>query len=339
MEFICFAHPERLLLLWLLVPLSVALGLGFRRKFSARGLLADGKLAGRLLGEWKSRKEAAIGVMQFLAAGLLLIAWCGPQLCSGEKLVRRDALDVVYILDVSNSMLARDISPDRLGRAKEEIVRTSRGIDRERSGLVAFAGSAVIQCPLTTDQQAFETMLSIASPDLIEAQGTDISAAFEVAQKMFSGSTTEANVKAGGVVVLVSDGEVHEKGFSAADLKLKEKDVRLIVVGVGEEEPVTIPFKGDDAMQDSLKRDRAGSPVLTSFRPEVLVMLAEDAGGIFLHSRESRFVSEEVLNTIKTIDRGKQWITEPRYREEIFHYFVLSSVLLLLGAGVLNSKQ
>ena len=338
MEFICFAHPERLLLLWLLVPLARVLGRGFRRKFIARGALADGKLAGRLLGEWESGKEAVIRVMQFLAAGLLLIAWCGPQLCSGEKLVRRDALDVVYLLDVSNSMLARDISPDRLERAREEILRISRGIDRERSGLVAFAGSAVAQCPLTTDQQAFETMLSLASPDLMEEQGTDMSAALDVAQEMFSASRRNERQEGTGVVVLVSDGEAHEGRVDVAARKLKDNDMRLIVVGVGEEEAVTIPFKSDDAVQDSLKRDAEGSPVLTSFRPEVLFNLAERAEGIFLYSRESGFVSAKVLESLETIERGSQWIREPRYREEIYHYFVLASVLLLLGAGVLSSR-
>jgi len=339
MENICFAHPERFFLLLLLFPLAGVLGWGLRRKFHARKKLVDDKLSEHLLGGWEGGREIAVRMMHFLATGCVVIALCGPQLCSGEKMVRRDALDMVYLLDVSNSMLARDISPDRLERAREEIVRISRGIERGRKGLVAFAGSGVVQCPLTTDQQAFETMLSIALPDLIEAQGTDISAAFKVAQKMFSGSTTEANVKAGGVVVLVSDGEVHEKGFSAAVRKLKEKDVRLIVIGVGEEEPVTIPLGGDFSLQDPVKRDAQGEAVLTSFRPDLLVKLAEDAGGIFLHSRESGFVSEEALTTIATIDRGKQWITEPRHREDLFHYFVLLSVSLLLGAGVLQAKQ
>ncbi|MBL6957234.1 MAG: VWA domain-containing protein [Chlorobium phaeobacteroides] len=339
MENICFAHPERLFLLLLLFPLAGVLGWGLWRKFQARKKLVDDNLSEHLLGGWERGREIAVRMMQFLSTGLLLIALCGPQLCSGEKMVRRDALDMVYLLDVSNSMLARDISPDRLERAREEIVRISRGIERGRRGLVAFAGSGVVQCPLTTDQQAFETMLGIASPDLIEAQGTDISAAMDVAQKMFSGSKTEEKVKAGGVAVLVSDGEAHEKGFSAAARKLKEKDVRLIVVGVGEEEPVVIPLQNGERKTGAVKLDAAGRPVLTSFRPDLLVKLAEDAGGIFLHSRESGFVSDEALNTIETIDRGKQWITEPRYREEIFHYFVLASVLFLLGAGVLNSKQ
>ena len=339
MENICFAHPERLFLLLLLLPLAGVLGWGLRRKFQARKKLADDNLSEHLLGGGERGREIAVRMMQFLSTGLLLIALCGPQLCSGEKMVRRDALDMVYLLDVSNSMLARDISPDRLERAREEILRISRGVERGRRGLVAFAGSGVVQCPLTTDQQAFETMLGIASPDLIEAQGTDISAAMDVAQKMFSGSKTEEKVKAGGVAVLVSDGEAHEKGFSAAARKLKEQDVRLIVVGVGEEEPVTIPVAGDLSLQDRVKRDAGGEAVLTAFRPDLLVTLAEDAGGIFLHSRESGFVSDEALKTIDTIDRGKQWITEPRHREDLFHYFVLLSVSLLLGAGVLQAKQ
>lgn len=338
MEIICFAYPERLSALWALLPLSAFLGWGVWWKSRARRRLADDSLAVRLLGRWELRKEIVIRTMQLLSACLLFIAWCGPQLCSGEKLLRRQALDVVYVLDVSNSMLARDVEPDRLGRAKEEMLVISRDIDRGRRGLVAFAGSAVVQCPLTTDRQAFETMLSVTSPDLVEKQGTRIGAALDIASRMLSVPDRATRGAALRIIIIFSDGENHEGNAAGKARKLKEKGIQLVVVGVGAEEPVAVPLQNDEGGTDAVKLDAAGNPVLTSFNRELLAELAGNAGGAFLHSRETESVAGRVLEMLESKEAGTQWVREPRYREEIYHYFVLVSVLLLLGAGVLGSR-
>ena len=338
MEIICFAYPQRLSLLLLLLPLAGVLVWGMWRKVKARKLLADDELACNLLGGWNAGGEVAICLMQWVAAGFLLVAWSGPQLCSGERLVKRDGIDIVYVLDVSNSMLARDGTPDRLGKAKQEMLRISRGIDRGRSGLVAFAGSAVVQCPLTNDRQAFETMLSIAFPDLVEEQGTNVSEALGVASKLLSVRSGSERAAGARIVLLVSDGEDHGEVFSGGIRKLKENDVQLVVIGVGGEEPVPIPFQDKAGDSGSFKRDAAGRPVLTSFRPALLKRLADEAGGTFLYGSEAEQVSDRVLETLGAIETDKHWVREPRYREEIYQYFVLISVVLLLGAGGLSAK-
>ncbi len=339
MENICFAYPERLSLLLLLLPLAGVLGWGVWRKFRARKRLADDSLAVCLLGRWDLRKEIVFRVMQSLAAGLLLIACCGPQLCSGEKFVRRAAIDIVYVLDVSNSMLARDVAPDRLGRAKREILAINRGLDRGRSGLVAFAGSAIVLCPLTADRQAFETMLHISSPDLAGEQGTNVPKALDMANRILSVSNSAERVPGARIVVLVSDGENHGQGFSGEARKLRDEGVQLIVVGVGKEEPVPIPLGNGESEPDAVKLDAEGTPVLTAFRPETLRRLAEKAGGTFLRSRESGPVSGRVPEVLELDEADTQWVREPRYREEIFHYFVLASVLLLLAAGFVENSE
>ena len=334
MDIICFAYPERLTVLLLLLPLAGVLAWGMWRKIRARRRLADEKLAESLFGGWSVRGEVSVRMAQFFAAGFLLIAWCGPQLCSGERPVRREALDVVYVLDVSNSMLARDIAPDRLRRAKQEMLKISRGFDRGRKGLVAFAGSAVVQCPLTADQQAFEMMLNVASPDLVEVQGTNLSEVLDLAGRMFSARNRAGSAAGVRIVVLVSDGENHGKGFSGEARRLKEKDIQLIVIGVGKQEPAVIPFQDTG----SVKRDAEGNPVLTSFRPELLGQLAEDAGGVFLHSNGTELLTDRVLEHFGKMETGRQWVREPRYREDIYQYFVLLYVVMLLGAGFLSVK-
>lgn len=338
MEILCFAYPERLSVLFLLLPLAGVLGWGMWRKFHARKLLADDRLAIGLLGRWKFRKEIAIQTLQFFAAGLLFIAWCGPRLCSGEKLVRREAFDIVYVLDVSNSMLARDVTPDRLERARQEVLSISREIERGRRGLVAFGGSSVVLCPLTTDRQAFETMLNIVSPDLIEYQGTNVGEALDMASRMLSARSRAEGLASVRTVVLVSDGENHGKKFSGEARRLREKDIQLIVIGVGMEVPTVIPLQNDSGESDSIRRDAERNPVLTSFRPELLGTAAEKAEGMFLHSSQTELVSGRVLEMLKLKEADTQWLRESRYREKIYHYFLLASVVFLLGAGVLSSK-
>ncbi|UZJ37873.1 VWA domain-containing protein [Prosthecochloris sp. SCSIO W1103] len=339
MEIFCFAYPERLFLLSLLVPLAGVLVWGMWRKARARKLLADRKLSESLLGKWSPYREIVIRVMQFFATGFLLVAWCGPQLCTGDKLVRREAVDVVYVLDVSNSMLARDEVPDRLGKAKQEMLVISRGIDRGRRALVAFAGSAVVQCPLTADQRAFEAMLAIASPGLVEEQGTNLEAALDIAGRVLTGRGNSRNAAGLRIVVIASDGENHDKTFTGTVRRLSEMGIQLFVVGVGTPDPVPIPLQDDEGLSGSVRRDAEGSPVLTSFRPEVLSKLVEEAGGIFLHSRENEPVSGRVQEALGAVKNKMQWMREPRYREEVYHYFVLVSVLLLLGAGVVASRS
>lgn len=337
METLCFAYPERLSWLWALLPLSAVLGWGVWRKSRARRRLADDSLVLNLLGRWDLRKEIVIRTMQLLSACLLFIAWCGPQLCSGEKLLRRQSLDVIYVLDVSNSMLARDLEPDRLGRAKEEMLVISRNIDRGRRGLVAFAGSAVVQCPLTTDSQAFETMLSVTSPELVEKQGTSVKDALDIASRMLSGHDRRKLESALRVIVLFSDGEDHEGDVAGKIRKLKEKGIQLVVVGVGAEEPVVIPLQRGERRTDAVKLDAAGRPVLTSLNRKLLAELAGNAGGAFFLSRETEPAAGRVLEMLEAKEAGTEWVREPRYREEIYHYFVLVSVVLLLGAGLLRA--
>lgn len=338
METLCFAYPERLFWLWALLPLSAVLGWGVWRKSRARKRLADDALAMNLLGRWDLRKEIVIRTIQLLSVCLLFIAWCGPQLCSGEKLLRRQALDVIYVLDVSNSMLARDVEPDRLGRAKEEMLVINRNIDRGRRGLVAFAGSAVVQCPLTTDRQAFETMLSVTSPELVEKQGTRVGAALDIASRMLSVPDRKRLEAALRIIVLFSDGENHEGDVAVEARKLKDKGIQLVVVGVGAEEQVVIPLQNGERSTDAVKLDAEGSPVLTSFNRELLAELAGNAGGAFFLSRESEPVAARVLEMLELQEAGKQWVREPRYREDVYHYFVLVSVVLLLGAGLLGVR-
>ncbi len=320
----CFEFPERLVAFWLLLPLAGVMAYGVWKQLSARRRLADVSLTEGLLGKWSVRREAGLRALQFAAFSLLLAAWCGPRLCSGERPVRRDALDVAYVLDVSNSMLARDVSPDRLARAKRVISRIDAGYGRGRRSLVAFAGSAVLQCPLTYDRQAFDAMLDAAVPALLEAQGTDLRQALETALRALGGGSKGAK-RGAQAVVLVTDGENHAGGGPSFGRMLGARGVRLAIIGIGREAPVAIPAAGGDVMADA-----SGEPVRTSFEPGELSAVAENAGGIFLHGAKGGDTAERVVDYLERIDAGERWTSEPLYGTRLYPYFVLLAVALLL---------
>ena len=322
----CFEFPERVVVFWLLLPLAGVMAYGVWKKLGARRRLADASLAEGLLGRWGVRREVGLKALQFTAFALLLTAWCGPRVCSGERPVRRDALDIAYVLDVSNSMLARDVSPDRLARAKREISRIDAGYGRGRRSLVAFAGSAVLQCPLTYDRQAFDTMLDVVAPALLEAQGTDLRQALEAALRALDGGSpgTRRGAKA---VVLVTDGEDHAGGGPSFGRVLGARGVRLAIIGIGREAPAVIPAAGDNVMTDAF-----GEPVRTSFKPGDLSAVAENAGGIFLYGTEEEDAAERVVDYLERIDAGERWVNEPLYGVRLYRYFVLFAAVLLLAS-------
>ena len=322
----CFEFPERLVAFWLLLPLAGVMTYGVWKQLGARRLLADASLAEGLLGRWSVRREAGLRALQFAAFALLLAAWCGPRLCSGERPVRRDALDVAYVLDVSNSMLAADVSPDRLARAKRVISRIDAGYGSGRRSLVAFAGSAVLQCPLTYDRQAFDAMLDAAAPALLEAQGTDLRRALETALRALDGGSPGAE-RGAQAVVLVTDGEDHAGGGSSFGRALGARGVRLAVIGIGGEAPAAIPAVGGGVMTDA-----SGEPVRTSFKPRELSAVAENAGGIFLHGAEVEDAAERVVDYLERIDAGERWASEPLYGMRLYPYFVLFAAALLFAS-------
>lgn len=338
MDIFCFAYPERLVLLWLVLPVGATLAYGIRRKHRARKKLADDELAEALLGRWTYSREAIVLLMQLFSFAFLVVASCGPLLCSGEKLVRRESLDMVFVLDVSNSMRARDVSPDRLYRARDELMRINRQHKRGRKGLVVFAGSAAVLCPLTTDSQAVATMLRSSSWDLAEAQGTDAKKALDMANRLLTAGSGAGSFPGIRLVVLATDGETHGRSLSGEARRMKEDETMLIVIGVGSPEPSVIPL-GDTGDMDSVMTDNEGKKVLTVFSPERLGTLARDAGGVFFHSYEEERVSDEVLDLLETLETENMWVREPRYREDIYHYAVLLSIFLFLGAWIAERSK
>lgn len=326
----CFARPENIGYLLLLIPLAVVLGYGFMRQFQAREALVGSVVNEDMMRGVSMRVIVLKKVLLFCGIALLLFAMAGPRLCSGSRPVLRKGADIVFVLDISRSMRARDVLPDRLGQAKQEIASISHAITGGRRAILLFAASPLVQCPLTTDQGAFDALLGMASPDLIEEQGTSFRSAVELAGRLLEPESERrmaSGVKGEKIVVLLSDGEDHAGEVRSAVQQLKKAGIHLFVIGVGMTRPAVIPLT---EAGDEIKRDASGKVVMSRFRPEALQGLARDAEGFYFRSMAERPVYREVSDRINRIAAASRWVMEPGEREPLYPYFLAAGFVFLL---------
>lgn len=334
-----FAWPENIGYLLLLIPLVVLLGYGVIRQLQAREAVASPLMADTMMPGSRLWVLILKKVMLFCGIALLLFSLSGPRLCSGGRPVLRKGADIVFLLDISRSMRARDVLPDRLGQAKQEILSISRAVKGGRRAILLFASAPLVQCPLTTDQEAFEALLGMAAPDLIEEQGTVFRPALELSGKLLKAemeNLPESGIKGEKIVVLLSDGEDHAGDFQAEAKRMKTDGIHLFVVGVGMSSPVVIPLDGA-----GIKMDERGKAVTTSFRGETLQKLAHEAGGLYFRSQGDQSVNNEISNRINRIAAASRWVMEPVERVPLAQYFLSAGLFFLLvetmtGRGARN---
>jgi Ca-activated chloride channel family protein len=326
----CFARPEYLIFLWLIIPVIALSAFGVRRKLNARKKI-DGAGASSILPRLDLPWIIVRRVIFTAGVGLLLLAMAGPELCSGQKPLRRKGVDVVFMLDVSNSMLARDIAPDRLSRARLELLQISRSLGEGRRALLLFAGAPVVQCPLTSDQDDFEILLDMASPDLIGPQGTDYRRAFETALRLSGSSGASSGSET--VLVLASDGEDHGQDLGDIAGVLRSQGVHLHAIGVGTGEAVPIPMPG------GVKRDKRGEIVMTRFRPDEFGAIVQESGGRFYHSRPDAPVHDSVSSDIAAEAAVARWIMVPGQRRPVHRECILASIVLCLAGTSMSDVR
>ena len=332
----CFTWPENTVYLLLLIPLAVFLGYGVMRAFQVREALVEPAMAEAIMPRLRLGMVLLKKGLLFSAIALLLVALTGPRFCGGGRPVPRKGADLVFMLDISRSMMARDVLPDRLGQAKQEISSISHAVRGGRRAILLFAGAPLVQCPLTTDKDAFDALLGMASPDLIEEQGTSFRTALQLALNLLeplSENRLSPGLKGEKILVLVSDGEDHAGELQAATQQLKKAGVHLFVIGVGMRQPVVIPIGSG-----GIKRDEHGQVVMSSFKPETLQELARDAGGFYYRSMAEHTAFMEVSERINRMEAASRWMMEPAGHDASLTSYVLAAALFLLLSETMLGK-
>ena len=271
-------HPSYLALLAAVAALAGLFAWAAYRRRRTFGRLGTVPLIRRLAGGVSARRRRYKAALVVLGVSLLALALAGPRYGTQVREVEREGADLIIALDVSQSMLAEDVAPSRLERAKREIGTLLGELRGDRVGLVIFAGDAFLQCPLTSDYSAVRLFLDVASPALMPSQGTDFSAALRVAREAFETPLSEDD--AGDrtrALLFVSDGENHVSGIEALVEEAREAGIHLFAAGVGETTGAPIPVY-DDGRRVGFKEDRSGRVVTTRLEEEALRALGGTDG-------------------------------------------------------------
>lgn len=325
--------------LWTIIaaPVAVALFLfaAFRRRqladvFGTRSVVA--KLATAI----SRRRRRWKGAMTAVGILLLALALAGPRFGTQLREVTREGIDLVIALDVSMSMMAEDVAPNRLERARNEIKKLLDNLHGDRVSIVIFAGDAFIQCPLTTDYSAVRLFLDVADPSLIPTPGTDFGAALRMARKAFKTSTeTEFDVRTR-AILFVSDGENHVAELETIVDEAREANLVLFAAGVGETEGAPIPIYANGRRVD-YKKDRQGQIVTTRLEEEVLQNLAQD-GSYFRIARTSSSLPQ-LTAALDRLDKTAFGQDEFEEYEERFQWPLLLGLILLLAERVVPDRR
>ena len=310
--------------LWALALVPLLLALFWRSERRRRRLLerfGESRLLRRL-----SPRSGATGrrwrvALLLASATLLVLALARPQFGTRVETVRREGRDLVVALDVSRSMYAEDVEPSRLERAKIEIGRIVQRLDGDRVGLVAFAGDAFVQSPLTTDYGAAMMFLGAMDPEMMSAQGTDLARAIEIAVEALAETPEESRA-----IVIVTDGEDHEGGLAEALAGAGAADVTIHAVGVGSPEGVPLPSGGGEGGR--FLRDAGGKVVTSRLNENALRDIALQTGGEY-HRIGSAGGLEALVERIAGGGRELESREVTEYEEQ--YQIFLGAALLLLA--------
>lgn len=321
-----FEHPH---ILWLASAIPVAILLYFfylrwrRKKLMA---FAEPHVLEKIrLGAGSSRRHIKF-ILQVVAFSALVVAVAMPQVVTLTAKKTISGGDVVICLDISNSMLAEDIRPNRLIRARQSIANLLRQLDEEQIGLVVFAGEAFIQVPLTTDKTAAIMLLNTISTSDISNQGTVISDAISLATRSFGPSTGRAADK---TIILITDGEDHE-GSVIEEAKLAAaQGIRIYTLGVGNPNGAPIPVYKDGVLT-GYKKDREGNTVISSMNPKLLADIADVSGGKFFLSSNLNVAMQRIKSEIRSQGSGERLIITGENAEHQYAWFAGFALVLLV---------
>lgn len=326
-----FEEPQYLYLL-LLLPLLVLLFLysNYRRR-KALQLYGDPALLAQLMPD-VSRYRPDVKFWLLLAAvGLFALLLARPQFGSKLETVKRQGVEVMIALDISNSMLAQDVQPNRLEKAKRLVAQLVDKMENDKVGMIVFAGDAFTQLPITNDYISAKMFLETIDPSLISKQGTAIGAALSLATRSF---TPQEGV--GRAVILITDGENHEGGATEAATAAAEKGIQIHVLGVGLPEGSPIPIAGTN----DFRRDKEGNVVVTRLNEQMCQEVARQGKGIYVRVDNSnaaqKAISKEIDKMAKA-DVETQIYTEFNEQFQAVAWLVL--LLLVVESLLLNRKN
>ena len=321
MQLFRFANPDFLYLLLLLPVLILLFILNSIRKRNALRRVGEANLVKRLIPEMSGIRPVFKFLLQLVAVAFGILMLARPQFGSKIEDVKKQGVEVIIALDVSNSMLAEDIQPDRLTRAKQAISRLVDNLDNDKIGLIVFAGDAYIQIPVTTDYISAKMFLSSITPDIVPKQGTAIGAAISLGIRSFTPGDGKSKA-----LIIITDGENHEDDPVKEAGEATKAGIIIHTIGIGSTEGVPIPIMRN-GRKDFLK-DNKGNTVITRIDEAILKKIALATDGNYVRASNSNIGLDEIFADIKKMK--KQDLQSTQYTEYNDQYQIFAAIMLII---------
>ena len=324
-----FANPHILYLL-LVIPVMIAVLILVaylrRRNLAKFGNLELVKSLMPEVSQWRIKTKS---VLFLLAVTAVIFAAARPQFGSKLREYKSTGIEMMLVVDVSNSMLAEDFAPNRLDRTRYAIDKLFASMSQDRVGMVVFAGEAKVQLPITSDYRMARSFTKRLSPELVQVQGTEIGQALTLATLSFSN-----NRDAGRVIVLITDGESHDSSALDAAKRAAEQGVKIFAVGIGTPDGAPVKVNGE------WLKDEKDEMVVSRLNEELLQQITAATGGGYIRATNAAFGLEEIVGEIEKIEQGElTTLSFEEYNEQFQWILAIAAILLLLESLLLSRRN
>jgi len=329
-----YEHIEYLNFLFGIPVLIVAMLLYSRWKKNALALFGDNRLVKELMHSFSKKRTQIKNILTILIFILLVIGIANPQVGAKMEEVKREGVDLMIAIDLSNSMMAEDIKPNRLERAKLAISRLIDKLEGDRIGLIVFAGEAYVQLPITTDYSAAKLFLSTVNTNIVPTQGTEIAKAIDLSVQSFDMENVQNKA-----IIIITDGESHDEKAIESTEKANELGIFIHTLGMGLSKGGPIPIYNKYGNRTGYRKDREGNTIVSKLNENLLRQIANAGEGTYVRANNSKAGLSTLFAEINKMEKkeiGTMVFTEYKDR---FQLFISLALLLLLTDLILLGRR
>ena len=269
-------------------------------------------------------KSALKAIVLSLVFVCIAIALVNPKIGTKLETVRSQGVDIVFAVDVSKSMLAEDMAPNRLEKAKQLVIQIVNNLVSDRVGIIAYAGKAFPQLPITTDYSAAKMFLQSMNTDMLSSQGTAINEAIKLAMTYY-----DDEEQTNRILIIISDGEDHSEIAIEAAEEAANQGIRIFTIGVGDVKGGPIPIKNQNGIVLNYKKDNEGETVITRLDEETLINIADKANGAYINGKNTNDVINEIKDVLSKMDKKEFEAKQFADFKDQFQWFLAAGIFLL----------
>lgn len=324
-------EDPQFLYLWILIPIFYLLHY-FYIKHKKKKLLkfSDAQTQKTIIPDLSIGKQYLKFTLWNLSFFFLVLALANPQKGTSIEKKERTGTDLMVCLDVSNSMLAEDLKPNRISRAKQALTQLVNQLEQDRIGIVVFAGTSFVHLPITSDYTAAKTFIDVIDTKLIEVQGTAIAESLE---KAYSAFENQDETKRSRSIILISDGEDNEEGVLETTKEIAKEGVVVNAIGLGQPEGSPIPVGND------YKKDKNGNIVLTKLNENLLKDIAKEGNGVYIRANNTSIGLDNILARINKMEKNEYEAIAYKNYDSKFYIFAFISLIFLILEWVIFERK